>query len=445
MHANEKALFTLQVQSSFYRNVAAPLFEEWHRAVNTPLSANMLSNLSSNQARWDLICQQEARPAGMAESVVSTSSSSGGGGSLSRRGSLEPPPNPHHRLSRSSGDGDDDSEDQSSFPYMPLDSVEAGFNPTFLREPLTSPRRHSLPFPEEMPAGIEPVSLEVSLQRQLSLIDSKKRTTALQELRKQNNDLLASLRTSKKRRVFKKANSSAVAESTLTSADKTKVTFHLSNSVDTQSTQEVTEMTGNPEKSVNLLKVTGSHCYHNNQRRGSAPCTLLLNQINKIATSASKAASTASREHSPRGHCFNRRNSLPSQDGDSLLIEATASLLTNKRKRKLMRRKSVGAGDGVSGSGDGVILTTKRGTKTPSLGKRGSLRSSSFGGVGVSPPSVKPSYGLHNGRLSWHGKQAPVGGSHHLGGPNGGLKILEEAIHDVNGRRGSLPCELILC
>ena len=59
----------------------------------------MINNLTSNQARWDLIIQQEARSA-MAESVVSTSSSSGGGGSFqceSRRDSLEPPP-PNYRF-----------------------------------------------------------------------------------------------------------------------------------------------------------------------------------------------------------------------------------------------------------------------------------------------------------------------------------------------------------
>ena len=51
------------------------------------------------------------------------------------------------------------------------------------------------------------------------------------------------------------------------------------------------------------------------KRRGSAPCTLLLNQIQKIASSAAKAATTASREHSPRGSCSFRncrRGSLPS-------------------------------------------------------------------------------------------------------------------------------------
>ena len=67
----------------------------------------MLNNLTSNQARWDLIIQQEtARSASMAESVASqiSSSSSSGGGSLvggtgSRRESLEPHVS-HQRLSR---------------------------------------------------------------------------------------------------------------------------------------------------------------------------------------------------------------------------------------------------------------------------------------------------------------------------------------------------------
>jgi hypothetical protein len=67
----------------------------------------MLNNLTSNQARWDLIIQQEtARSASMAESVasqVSSSSSSGGGslvgGTISRRESLDPHVS-HQRLSR---------------------------------------------------------------------------------------------------------------------------------------------------------------------------------------------------------------------------------------------------------------------------------------------------------------------------------------------------------
>ena len=96
-----------QVQSGFYRFIAAPLFEEWNRFLSSSLSRQMLNNLTSNQARWDLIIQQEtARSASMAESVAShiSSSSSSGGGSLvggtsSRRESLDPHVS-HQRLSR---------------------------------------------------------------------------------------------------------------------------------------------------------------------------------------------------------------------------------------------------------------------------------------------------------------------------------------------------------
>ena len=99
--------FPNQVQSGFYRFIAAPLFEEWNRLLSSSLSRQMLNNLTSNQARWDLIIQQEtARSASMAESVasqISSSSSSGGGsivgGSSSRRESLDPHVS-HQRLSR---------------------------------------------------------------------------------------------------------------------------------------------------------------------------------------------------------------------------------------------------------------------------------------------------------------------------------------------------------
>ena len=182
---------------------------------------------------------------------------------------------------------------------------------------------------------------------------------------------------------------------------------------------------------------------HNSQRRGSAPCTLLLNQINKITTSATKVASTASREHSPRArHCFSRRSSLDLDDSSLIDLDcATSSIqMSKKKQRKLLRRKSAGAGDGVSPS----EVISKR--KNPALGKRGSLRSSSFGG-GVTA-GVQ-----YSGRLSWHGKQSQ---SNKMDVVNEAAKIFfrnnyselrlleEEAIHDCNaGRRGSLP--LILC
>ena len=101
-------LLILQVQSGFYKYVAAPLFEEWNRFLSSPLSNQMLNNLTSNQARWDLVIQREtARSASMAESVASqiSSSSSSGGGSLvgggtsSRRESMDPHIS-HQRLSR---------------------------------------------------------------------------------------------------------------------------------------------------------------------------------------------------------------------------------------------------------------------------------------------------------------------------------------------------------
>ncbi len=426
----------MQVQSTFYRNVAAPLFEEWHRALNSPLTASMMSNLNSNQARWDLICQQEVRSAaGMAESIVSTSSSSAGGGSFqcgdsSRRGSLEPPANPHNRLSRSSGDGDDDSEDQCSpYPYMPLDTSKADNS-----DPL-SPRRHSLPLSS---IASNSDQLEVNLRRSL----------AVQELRRQNSELLAHLKVSKRRRVFANKTScslkAATVDCAMSTASTKEVTFHLSNcSIDEAGTSPA----GNCRQQNFLL------------RRGSAPCTLLLNQINKIATSASKAASTASREHSPRG--FNnrrRRSSLPS---DYHVIDFDAMAAVNaanpggkslkKARNKLLRRKSAGACDNAEN-----YEMTKR--KNPALGKRGSLKSSSFGGVGGGGHHSHYSSKLYNGRLSWHGSK-PTTTSNAANN-----KVMMEVVNErlllrhnntshfylevpeCNGtRRGSLPLELILC
>lgn len=46
--------------AGFFKFVVAPLFEEWHRFLDTPLSRNMINHLRNNQARWDILCQQEA-------------------------------------------------------------------------------------------------------------------------------------------------------------------------------------------------------------------------------------------------------------------------------------------------------------------------------------------------------------------------------------------------
>ncbi|XP_052129533.1 uncharacterized protein LOC113204894 isoform X3 [Frankliniella occidentalis] len=49
-----------KIQAGFFKFVVAPLFEEWHRFLDTPLSHNMINHLRNNQARWDILCQQEA-------------------------------------------------------------------------------------------------------------------------------------------------------------------------------------------------------------------------------------------------------------------------------------------------------------------------------------------------------------------------------------------------
>ena len=421
----------LQVQSLFYRNIATPLFEEWQRCLNTSLSASMMSNLSSNQARWDLICQQEHL---MAESIVSTSSSSGGGGSSfqceSRRDSLEPPL-PNYRLSsRSSGneetsEGDcEDSEPCSPYPYMPLDSVEMA--PEALQA--SWQRRHSLPPPPLLPGILDkadPIAIrqmEANLQQQMSLIEKRR---SVQELRRQNNELLANLKLSKRRRIFKGCRSL-----TTESAEGPKVTFHF---LDEDS------LPVKDEEQIN--------------RRGSAPSTLLLNQINKIANTAAKAAMAGSREASPRGSgacqpswhgLRNRRSSLPLTDSmppDFQATDKSRSLSREKviKKRKLLRRRSAGSGDDYypasSGCSKRMIHHHRTNPNSSSAAaclafRRGSLKSSSFGGVGSTLPASGSSKLLKKSNLlrNWQEEQQQL------------------HIHSNNGRRrGSLPLELILC
>ena len=194
---------------------------------------------------------------------------------------------------------------------MPLDSHEDGA--------LTSPRRHSLP-----PFLSDPLfklytsmtssdELPVMFHRQMSLAaaESKRRSSAVHELRRQNAELLTNLKVAQKRRFFAHRNKTSSTDSSNEASDTAldqqapKVTFHL----------------GGGGKSSGGAGVVDHHHHSNNlhqvttKRRGSAPCTLLLNQIQKIASSAAKAATTASREHSPRGSCSFRncrRGSLPS-------------------------------------------------------------------------------------------------------------------------------------
>jgi hypothetical protein len=45
--------------TGFFRFVVAPLFEEWHRFLDTGLSHSMMGYLRSNQAKWEAMIQQE--------------------------------------------------------------------------------------------------------------------------------------------------------------------------------------------------------------------------------------------------------------------------------------------------------------------------------------------------------------------------------------------------
>ncbi|KAL1130495.1 hypothetical protein AAG570_011743 [Ranatra chinensis] len=48
-----------KIQAGFFRFVVAPLFEEWHRFLDTGLSHTMMRHLHNNQAKWEALIQQE--------------------------------------------------------------------------------------------------------------------------------------------------------------------------------------------------------------------------------------------------------------------------------------------------------------------------------------------------------------------------------------------------
>ncbi|XP_059350761.1 uncharacterized protein LOC130692882 isoform X1 [Daphnia carinata] len=57
-----------KIQTGFFRFIAAPLFEEWHRFQATPLSWSMLNYLRSNKLKWDSILNgEETGDASLAE------------------------------------------------------------------------------------------------------------------------------------------------------------------------------------------------------------------------------------------------------------------------------------------------------------------------------------------------------------------------------------------
>ncbi|KAK9499447.1 hypothetical protein O3M35_002479 [Rhynocoris fuscipes] len=48
-----------KIQTGFLRFVVSPLYEEWHRFLDTPLSRSLMNHLRENQAKWELMIQQE--------------------------------------------------------------------------------------------------------------------------------------------------------------------------------------------------------------------------------------------------------------------------------------------------------------------------------------------------------------------------------------------------
>ena len=177
--------------------------------------------------------------------------------------------------------------------------------------------------------------LPVMFHRQMSLAaaESKRRSSAVHELRRQNAELLTNLKVAQKRRFFAHRNKTSSTDSSNEASDTAldqqapKVTFHLGGGGKSSGDAGVVDSrfttTSATTTTTHDIVINHHHHHHHSnnlhqvttKRRGSAPCTLLLNQIQKIASSAAKAATTASREHSPRGSCSFRncrRGSLPS-------------------------------------------------------------------------------------------------------------------------------------
>ncbi|XP_014247761.1 high affinity cAMP-specific 3',5'-cyclic phosphodiesterase 7A-like isoform X2 [Cimex lectularius] len=48
-----------KIQAGFFRFVVEPLYKEWHRFLDTPLSRDLMKYLKSNQSKWENLIQQE--------------------------------------------------------------------------------------------------------------------------------------------------------------------------------------------------------------------------------------------------------------------------------------------------------------------------------------------------------------------------------------------------
>ncbi|TRY64257.1 hypothetical protein TCAL_07939 [Tigriopus californicus] len=315
-----------KVQSGFYRFVAFPLFEEWHRFLSSPLSLMMVRNLTTNQARWDLIVQQETNRGSMMDSTHSTSSSSTSCShpNDSRRESLDPPQSHLSRMSRSSAD-DEDSDPCTSYPYMPLDNDLENTN-----------RRHSLPLSDrslkcQSKAGSEDSaddapSIQSNFRHPPHLGGERRRIVRQPDI---NNYHLAN-----KRRLFATSHSPPGTftskpygnslDSHMESSSNNRVTFSFGPREEDEEEEEREDDFDNG----NLNVATQADNKENlNIRRGSAPGSLLLHQFANLSFNKS-----ISREASPTGPLQARNRP---QSGNAALSTYVNKLSLNHRRGSL--------------------------------------------------------------------------------------------------------------
>lgn len=286
----------------------------------------MVRNLTTNQARWDLIVQQETNRGSMADSTHSTSSSSTSCShpNDSRRESLDPPPSHLGRMSRSSAD-DEDSDPCTSYPYIPLDN-----------DPEPTNRRHSLPLSErslkfQSKANSEDSTddfqgIQSNVRHPPHLGGERKRVVRQPEI---NNYHLAH-----KRRLFATSHSPPGTftskpygnslDSHMESTSNNRVTFSFG---PREEDEEEDEQEDNFDNG-NLHVASQTDNKENlNIRRGSAPGSLLLHQFANLSFNKS-----ISREASPTGPLQSRNR--PSS-GNAALSTYVNKLSLNHRRGSL--------------------------------------------------------------------------------------------------------------
>jgi len=282
-----------KVQVGFYRFVAEPLFKEWHRFLNSPLSQKMLTNLYANQAGWEEeVVQQQTpapKPVVVEQPVVITSASphqqqqqptSTPQPSLARRLSL-PVSDPLHRIF------DQMTQPDQELPRAAASHLRRNFS-------LTDKRRSSL-LRGLHGRSLKPVRGRMARPASVCIVDNAEQTRAARPLQPRENR----------------------PEGMEVSPDESHL---LINSSKPDLFQEK-ENTGGLHASYERLT----------KRRGSAPSNLVLEDCRPVLLrhQACLAAST-------------RRGSLPSDLLTDSLPRQLRSRLLQTKIPDLLRRRSMG-------------------------------------------------------------------------------------------------------